>query len=644
MSAALVTTFWFALWLPGYAVLRRSAPDAIEGGTPSRVALGYLASFALLSPVSIVGYAFGWPLELLSTAIVLVVAAAAIFLVRDVARTGVAWRPSGPALVVGTIIVADLLLSLSSGSHFGGDARYHVARVRMLLDYGFNSWNPLVPGQRFDPVYHGNLYHALLAAGGQLTGLRAPDVWALSWPWAKLVAASAAYHLAWVTFRERLLAWIAAAVFVVWMAPNSMLTYPNSVAPYWLGVLALAFLVDAFCRERGARPALGLAAVALVLPQVHGLYFAFVLMIAAPVLGLGWLRARIRGGVESRSFLLCACALLLGAPTFGVTLWERANASAEETLVRRAPPLVVSEALAAQPSSPERAVAVERRRERGFVRLEGGQWMLDPSSLWNPASSRIQLLLALAFGLATRRRRALGVLAAVTGIVLAAVHLPPLCTFLVEVARAPWIVRRFVGILGWLHLVVAPGALFFLLLERWPRAWLRWGCLAAAIGYAHLAGFDSEPWTRTAYLERALDPGELQARLRRHAHRRAFFDQAIPSGATVVARLDSSPALVMDCDCYRLALARDEPSHGVADMAERQVATDLLLGRELDIHERQIILRHYGVAHIVPLRNQVGELTERYAPLIDRIVKFKRMRVLVLDPERDLGPRDGSSR
>ena len=53
---ALVMAFWLALWLPGHAVVRRWLPEMLQGGLLSTVALSYLASFALLSPISLIGY------------------------------------------------------------------------------------------------------------------------------------------------------------------------------------------------------------------------------------------------------------------------------------------------------------------------------------------------------------------------------------------------------------------------------------------------------------------------------------------------------------------------------------------------------------------------------------------------------------
>ena len=49
--------FWLILGLPGYALLRRYAPRSFEGGGPSVLSLSYLASFALLTPISLAGYA-----------------------------------------------------------------------------------------------------------------------------------------------------------------------------------------------------------------------------------------------------------------------------------------------------------------------------------------------------------------------------------------------------------------------------------------------------------------------------------------------------------------------------------------------------------------------------------------------------------
>ena len=59
--------FWIALALPGYVIVRRFWTGDLRAGLPGVIALSYLATFGLLSPVSIVGYVLGAPLWVFST-------------------------------------------------------------------------------------------------------------------------------------------------------------------------------------------------------------------------------------------------------------------------------------------------------------------------------------------------------------------------------------------------------------------------------------------------------------------------------------------------------------------------------------------------------------------------------------------------
>src|SRR5689334_20973364 len=78
-----IAAFWLVLVLPGYVLLRRLRCRWLAYGLPSTLTLSYLASFALLSPISIAGYAFHWPLWVLSGATLAAVLAAVACLFFD---------------------------------------------------------------------------------------------------------------------------------------------------------------------------------------------------------------------------------------------------------------------------------------------------------------------------------------------------------------------------------------------------------------------------------------------------------------------------------------------------------------------------------------------------------------------------------
>ncbi len=79
--------FWLALFFPGYAVVRRWYRDESESGLLGVVALSYLLTLGLLSPVSILCYVLRAPVWVFAAYIVVIVVAA----LADLTRTG-SWR------------------------------------------------------------------------------------------------------------------------------------------------------------------------------------------------------------------------------------------------------------------------------------------------------------------------------------------------------------------------------------------------------------------------------------------------------------------------------------------------------------------------------------------------------------------------
>jgi hypothetical protein len=541
------------------------------------------------------------------------------------------------ALVVGLLLLADMVMSLRVGSHFGGDARYHIARVRILLDHGFNNWDPLVPGQRFDAIYHSNLYHALIACAGQLSGQAAPEAWAYTWAWAKLASTSAIFHLAWTVFRDRALAWCAAAAAIVWMAPSSILPYPNTIARYALLPLLFAFLVDAVRREDGWRAVAGLGALALVLPQVHGLYYVFAGFVGVPVL-LAACAVVVLRRLPGRGYLLAgALVLALGAPWIGVSWTQRTGGQVAEVL----PPPIQDPALASRLAGMHERFAADgatdaavRKQARGFVASADGRMRIDPVRSLRLESPMLHLCIALAMGLFSRRRRVFIVLAGITALVMTVLYTPALCTAFVKLVGAPWIARRFEAIPATMLLAIVPGVLLAGVLDRWRGQTAMLASLVCAMAYAFAFGIDRDPWTRSAYLAEAMHPRKLAARLDRLAAKRSLVMRAIPSQAVVAAPLHVSGDIVMNCDCYRLALDTDEPPRGVRDMNERRAAVTLLFNPDAPLAQRALLLRRYGVRHLYVPGGGGNRLVDSYAPITTEVTQVMRTRVLALDPDR----------
>lgn len=629
-AQASAAVFWLLLGLPGFAVLKRWLPAALESGGLGAVALSYLASFVVLSPLSILGYALHLPIWVFSAAVAIALAVSVEWCVRERKQLGLS-RPSWLALACTALIATDMVLGLRAGSHFGGDARYHIARVRMLLDLGFNSWDPLVPGHRFDDIYHTNLYHALLAASAQLTAIEAPAAWAFCWFWVKLVCAGGMYQLAWAVLGQRWLAWISAALFALWMAADSIMPYPNMIATYWLVPLALSFLVEACTGPPRAWPAIGLGAIALVMPQVHLLYYVFACLLIGPVLAFFVVRERLRKRPQ-RMLTWALLALAIGTPFMGVTLWQRTHHSVPPPITRAHPAPADPDHL---PWAPDRDARRIASRDRSFLQLPSGMMMLDPASYLRPSGQQIQLLVLLAAGVILgRRRKQMAILAGVLAIVLASLYVPPLCSALIKVAGAPFVVRRLIGVPSALHLALLPCALAVMLPEVLSRERLHGVWLGVALVHAYLHGIDSQEWTRAEYVADAISQRPLQGGLHGAAMRRALCRNNLPPEAVVATALVDT-GLSAACNAYPLALPLREPTHAVKDMTQRRVDALALSDPSEDADKRIAILRYYGVSHIwVHGEKNFAAMHKAYQPWLVKLDQYRADRIMTLDLQR----------
>ena len=200
--------FWLALLLPGYVLVRYFWEDDLRSGLLGTVGLSYLAVFALLSPISILCYLLHVPLGAFSVACSVTMLAGAL----EITRRGW-WRDIVKLFAVSIsvellIVVADMVMGARVGALIAGDAVVHLARIRFLLDHGFNNCDPFVAGRYFFPIYHTNLHHALYAACSQLTGIHHVSVWYASLTWAKVLIATGSYYVAWSVFDRRWVAWV----------------------------------------------------------------------------------------------------------------------------------------------------------------------------------------------------------------------------------------------------------------------------------------------------------------------------------------------------------------------------------------------------------------------------------------------------
>lgn len=650
-----ISLFWLALGVPGFALLRRCMPQALEGGGPSVLALSYLASFTLLSPVSLLGYAFALPIAVLSSAVVVLTLAGVASLAHELRaervraeRQGpgphqnpVAWPAISPlVLAVCAMLFADALYGFFRGTHFGGDAGYHIARVRLLLTHGFNGIDPLAAGGT-EPVYRANLYHALIASAADLTDTTARQAWFGTWSWAKLVSAAAAGHLAFICSRERWIAWTAAAAAAVWNVAYSVVPFPNTLAFTWLLPLSAAFCVEACTESIDTAPArmrhavLGLFATSLALGQLHPLYAVFMALTVAPALALRsayvlYTRRQLRALI---AYGVCLAALAPGV------LWPIA------TKLHPLPRLPVSAPVdpewlraggsldaGAEPQGDDEEVesAPDERVERGFIKLADGSLILSPQAWAAPMRAPGQLLVALLLASFTRLRRRMWPLFAMIGVVMACAHVPFITHALIKAAGPAWIVRRLFGVVAAVHLGVVPAVLLALI--PLGLRWLQALGVVLALWLAFVGGERDEPWThaRMAVQIREVLDGTWEPP---SAARTALFDEHVPRDATVVVRLKNTYALVSDCNCFPFATREEQGQRGRGDMNTRRAATDVLLGDSAPLESRLALLRHFEVRHMLVPARRLAYFRKLFGRHLIAAHKVRREVLLEIEPD-----------
>jgi len=443
--------FWLLLVLPGYALVRGRFRADMKAGLLSAVALSYVGTFLLLSPLSLACYAMGWPLGVFIGGCGALCLAAGIHLTWTRAWRELADLAAAAMSLELFIVIALLVLAARAGSHFDGDTIFHLARVRFLGDHGLTNQSPYFEFPAFVGVYHSNLFHALLAAGASVTRTDDFAMWRATLAWANVVAMGGCYTLAWQVFGRQAAAWTAAIAAGVSLAPVTMLTYPNKLAAFWLLTLMIGFAVEAL--RAGARwdLAFKLAATSFVLGQVHALYAVFGGLVVAPVLLVALVKRLWRPAHGRLALVGCLAALWAGAP-FVLHITARFGTPAP--------------AEAPQPAT--EPVAKEPHYDR-FLHFDGGWLMERPGRI--PRDAYLAAA-AVALTLLTRRRRDAVALVFAVLVPAALLLVPPLCAWSVALFGKLWILLRLHVIWRLVVLATLPGLAAYLA-EPW--ACKRWG-------------------------------------------------------------------------------------------------------------------------------------------------------------------------
>jgi len=321
---------------------------------------------------------------------------------------------------------------------------------------------------------------------------------------------------------------------------------------------------------------------ALILGQVHGLYAGFAALLLGPVIAAGALVRMIRRHPDRWRTATGAVALGLGLPFIYITQSGMRTGSGD--------------------AKPDSTSAIASSNNDSFVRLESGKVMLDPRKRMGREWGWRYVLLAAAaaFGLTKAHRRRAGVLVAVLIVAGVVFYVPPVCTLVAERVGSLWALGRmgFVFGLGFIGLVIGAGSVMLepLLRRRWQRAIVTIVVVLMAIPYSDLTAKDSWP----TYMTRCGKSTPWRRdRLDRFRATRAFCDEHIPAGSSVLIDEGNGVTLAMACDCH--IIASYSASNGVVDLAERRDDLGRLLqpASKTDWPARRRLLEKYNITHVL---------------------------------------------
>jgi len=590
--------FWLALALPGYVIVRHLFRDDLESGLLGTIGLSYLAVFGLLTPISIGCYLFKAPVWVFTSACILAILAAPIELSRRKWWGGLFRMLLAGACVELLLVLADMFFSARVGSFFLGDARVHLARIRFLLDHGFSNLDPYCAEPYFYPIYHTNVIHAFYAAATQVSGGDHLAVWFASLPWGKLLGVTGVYYMVWSIFDRKWPAWIAALCVLAHQAPVTFMIYPNKLAPFWLAPYVVGFAVQACRAPTPPRVWIKLAAGALVLGQVHGLYAIYTVGLVLPVIGavLFYRLARRRPG--RRSLAACAFAVCLALPF-----------------------PIVSNLKAKPTTSTGRQFEAADDTTGRYLHFDNGWLMLNPKNGIGPAGlwTVPVFLLGIVTAMLGRRRRDAAVMLAIGCTAAAVFYVPPLCAFVTSMVQRDWIFSRFSFSLSLFYLAFAPGALAFAVESRTKRWWVR-SLISLAVFAALFPLRSEQPFDWRTYLQTATAAESRRlGNLRLYQTLASFLDHRIPPGRTVVCHPAHGFDLVMTHDAY--LVASGSSSIGVLDLSARKNDLYEMISTPTPWPRRQALLDKYDAEYFLFYENNppptwaAGHLTQVGQPL-----------------------------
>jgi hypothetical protein len=576
----LTSIFWALFCLPGYAFVRRLWAPPRDAGVLYTLAFSCVASLLMLSPISLLCYLLSAPLYVFSAAC----AALSVIALGWLARSGAQrelWAQLRAEPPLAWLLLACLLwLQARSGGWLEGDAQFHLARMRVLLEHGFTNRDIYLADDHFQAIYHSNLLYPLYASLAQLTRQSYLQSWFYTEAWAKLLVAAGHYVFAYALTRQRFAAYLFALCAITANAGETYALYPNTLCVGFLLPMLLGIGFAFAARENlGLRAVSQLAALDFLLAQIHALYAVYAALLLAPVLIMALLLQRTW---RMRALLALALASLAAAAPF---VWVSAYATRTESALETAPDdddashatpepapappagialtdphLVESDALAAGGGHLEKVMDAIDDEHVVFNPRRMGGWGFVGAGF-----------LALLGALLVRRGQRLGfVIVLVVALLTAAVLFSVTgASAALRLLRAPFVVARLSTVLTMLlffgitaSLAALPSALGRF--RAWGEALVMLGVVALAsqlLGHAPVRFAD--------HVRAALEPFALRhAQLEQLEVRRQLLAERVPSGAIVLTTPRFARQLVMLRDCY--VLAADRGHTGLRGISKRR--------------------------------------------------------------------------
>ncbi|MEY4581687.1 MAG: hypothetical protein RL701_6390, partial [Pseudomonadota bacterium] len=619
----LTAIFWLLLLAPGLALdlgcllglTSSSARVAEPAGMLARIARGYVASFLLLSPVSLLCYVFSAPLWVFSSALCGLVLWGAVSLLRarpSRRATKGRWALAIDAGTAGAILLGLLWLQARNGSWLDGDATYHVARIRVLLQHGFSNRDVYLSEYRFQHAYHSNLLLPIYASLAQLTHQSELTTWFFTEPWAKLLIAAGHAVLGERLTGRRSVGRLLAVCILVLNAGETYALYPNTLCVGWLLPSLLAAGFDSLSRGtsyRGYAHAAWLAALMFVMAQVHAMYAVYSLLTLGPVLAL----AALWPGAARKQRFAALVSLAVALPFIAVSALAFRD---PEALVSAPadvePPAVVAPGpagLAEAPNAQDPTRPPPDRTDQATPLLAGHlEKVLDPTEQGQVIfkAERMGGIRFVAVGFACLvlaallyAGRRLQLLAAVFVACFLAVILfsARAATLMAALFQGHFLVARLSTVLTTLLVFGVCACVMYPVerLRKWPvgRALAR-GVLYAVCAYTATGLTGHAPVTFQDHVRQALAPSTTRyARLFVLAERRELLRTHVPAGTRLLTTPRFGRQAVMLCDCYVLAADRGHTYVVGVDKRRR----DLMYMNAADTPwpARERLIRHYGL-------------------------------------------------